>query len=96
MEKWHDEQKMRIIEMYSKAVKELSVLRLKAESLAFANVQSELAQQDFLNGKIDAGELSQIKSIQMNLLESYEQTRSELNKALLQLEVLSKTKLLNR
>ena len=26
----------------------------------------------------------------MNLLESYEQTRSELNKALLQLEVLSK------
>lgn len=96
MEKWHDEQKMRIIEMYSKAVKELSVLRLKVESLAFANVQSELAQQDFLNGKIDAGELSQIKSIQMNLLESYEQTRSELNKALLQLEVLSKTKLLNR
>jgi len=96
MEKWHEEQKIRIIEMYTKAVKELSVLRLKAESLSFANAQSALAQNDFVNGNIETGELSQIKSIQMNALESYEQTRSELNKALLQLEVLSKTKILNR
>ena len=96
MEKWHDEQKIRIIEMYTKAVKELSVLRLKAESLSFANAQFELAQQDFLNGNIQAGDLGQIKSMQMNSLESYEQTRSELNLALLQLEVLSKTRILNR
>jgi len=96
MEKWHDEQKLRIIEMYTKAVKELSVLRLKAESLSFSNAQFALAQQNFLNGNIEAGELSQIKRIQMDALESYEQTRSELNKAILQLEVLSKTKILNR
>lgn len=96
MEKWHDEQKIRIIEMYTKAVKELSVLKLKAEALSFANIQFELAQQDFLNGKVEAGELRLIKSNQMNALESYEQTRSELNQALLKLEVLSKTKILNR
>ncbi|MPN13912.1 hypothetical protein SDC9_161238 [bioreactor metagenome] len=96
MEKWHDEQKLRIIEMYTKAVKELSVLKLKAESLSFANTQFELAQQDFLNGNIRAGELSQIKSIQTDALETYENTRAELNKALLQLEILSKTKILNR
>ena len=96
MEKWHDDQKMKIIEVYTKAVKELSVLRLKAESLSFANTQFDIAQYEFLNGNIDTGALSQIKSIQMNALESYEQTRSELNKALLQLEVLSKTKILNR
>ena len=96
MEKWHDEQKLKIIEMYTKAVKELSVLKLKAESLSFANAQFELAQQDFLNGNIEVGNLGQIKSMQMNALESYEQTRSELNRALLQLEILSKTKILNR
>ncbi|MFA5651680.1 MAG: TolC family protein [Proteiniphilum sp.] len=96
MEKWHDEQKLKIIEMYTKAVKELSVLKLKAESLSFTNAQFTLAQQDFMNGKIDAGGLSQIKSMQMNSLESYEQTRAELNRALLQLEILSKTKILNR
>lgn len=95
MEKWHDEQKLRIIEKYTKAVKELSVLKLKAESLSFANARFELAQQDFLNGKIEAAELSQSKSIQMTALESYEQTRAELNLALLQLEVLAKTKILN-
>lgn len=96
MEKWHDDQKMKIIEMYTKAIKELSVLRLKAESLSFANTHFDLSKQNFLNGNIDAGELSQIKTIQMDALESYEQTKSELNKALLQLEILSKTKILNR
>lgn len=96
MEKWHEEQKIRIIEMYTKAVKELSVLRLKAEALSFANTHFELSQRNFLNGNLDTGALNQIKSTQMDALESYEQTRSELNKALLQLEVLSKTKILNR
>ena len=96
MEKWHEEQKIRIIEMYTKAVKELSVLRLKAESLSFANTYFELSQHNFINGNIDSGELNQIKAMQMDALESYEQTRSELNKALLQLEILSKTKILNR
>ncbi len=96
MEKWHDEQKLKIIEMYTQAVKELSVLKLKAESLSFANVRFELAQQDFLNGKLEAGSLSQIKDMQMDALESYEQTRAGLNRALLQLEVLAKTKILNR
>jgi len=95
MEKWHDEQKLKIIEMYTKAVKELSVLRLKAESLSFANAHYELSQKKFLNGNLDSGELNQIKAMQMDALESYEQTRSELNKALLQLEILSKTKILN-
>lgn len=96
MEKWHDEQKLRIIEMYTKAVKELSVLKIKAEALSFANTQFELAQQDFLNGNLKAGELSQIKIMQTDALETYETTRAELNKALLQLEVLSKTKIVNR
>lgn len=96
MEKWHDEQKLKIIEMYTQAVKELSVLKLKAESLSFANTRFELAQQDFLNGKLEAGSLSQIKDMQMDALESYEQTRASLNRALLQLEVLAKTKILNR
>lgn len=96
MEKWHEEQKIRIIEVYTQAVKELSVLKLKAESLSFANAQFQLVQQDFLNGHIDAGELSKNKITQMDALETYESTRAELNKALLQLEVLSKTKILNR
>lgn len=82
--------------MYTKAVKELSVLKLKAESLSFANTHFELSQQSFINGNIGSGELNQIKLMQTDALESYEQTRSELNRALLQLEIMSKTKILNR
>jgi outer membrane protein TolC len=96
MEKWHDEQKLRIIEMYTKAVKELAVLKLKTESLTFANAQYMEGEQDFLNGHLTAVELSVIKSRQMSALETYEDTKAELNKALLQLEVLSKTRILNR
>lgn len=96
MEKWHDDQKLRIVDMYTKAVKELSVLKLKLEALAFSNAQYRIAEQDFLNGKIEAGDLSQIKSMQTDALETYENTRAELNKALLQLEILSKTKIINR
>lgn len=95
MEKWHDEQKLRIIEVYTTAIKELSVLKLKTESLTFANAQYMEAEQDFLNGRLSAVELSVIKSRQMSALETYEDTKAELNKALLQLEVLSKTKILN-
>lgn len=96
IEKWHDEQKLRIIEMYTKGIKELSVLKLKIEALSFANAQYRTASQDFINGKIDTDTLSRIKKMQTDALESYEETRSELNKALLQLEVLSKTKIINR
>ena len=72
------------------------MLRLKAEALSFANTHFELTQRKFINGNTDTSELNTIKALQMDALESYEQTRSELNKALLQLEILSKTKILNR
>ena len=62
MEKWHDDQKMKIIEVYTKAVKELSVLRLKAESLLPIPISNLPAE--FLNG--NSGDLNQIKSMQMD------------------------------
>lgn len=96
MEKWHDEQKLRIIEVYTAAIKELAVLKLKAEALAFANAQYMEGERDFLNGRITSVELSVIKSRQMNSLETYENTKAELSKALLKLEVLSQTKIINR
>ncbi|MDD4514740.1 TolC family protein [Massilibacteroides sp.] len=94
IEKWHDEQKLRIIEMYTKAQKELAVLKIKAESVTMANAQYQAAEQDFLNGKIEIDELNQRKSIESDALETYENTKAELNKALLQLEILSKTKII--
>lgn len=94
VEKWHDEQKIRIIELYTKAQKELTVLKIKAESVTMANAQYQAAEQDFLNGKIGIDALNSRKSIESNALETYENTKAELSKALLQLEILSKTKII--
>lgn len=94
IEKWHDEQKIRIIEMYTKAQKELAVLKIKAESVTMASAQYKAAEQEFLNGKIEIDALNQRKRIESDALETYENTKAELNKALLQLEILSKTKLI--
>ncbi len=96
IEKWHDEQKLRIIVVYTQAIKELSLLKFKTESLTFANAQFELSTNDFRNGNIKAGELSAIKKMQTDALENYEETRSQLNRSLLQLEVLTKTKIINK
>ncbi|MDD3062880.1 MAG: TolC family protein [Massilibacteroides sp.] len=94
IEKWHDEQKIRIIEMYTKAQKELAVLKIKAESVTMANAQYQAAEQDFLNGKIEIYVLNQRKRIESDAMETYENTKAELNKALLELEVLSKTQII--
>lgn len=94
IEKWHDEQKLRIIEMYTKAQKELAVLKIKAESVTIANAQYQAAEHDYLNGKIEIDELNQRKKIESDAMETYENTKAELNKALLQLEILSKTQII--
>lgn len=96
IEKWHDEQKIRIIEVYTQVMKELSVLKLKSETLSFANAQFEVTANDFKNGNVKIGELNTVKKIQTDALDSYEETRAQLNRNLLQLEVLSKTKIINK
>lgn len=96
IEKWHDEQKIRIIEAYTQVIKELSVLKLKLESLSFANGQFEVISNDFRNGNVGIGELNTVKLMQANALESYEETRGLLARSILQLEVLSKTKIINK
>ena len=96
IEKWHDEQKLRIIEVYTQVIKELSVLKLKSENLSFANAQFELYANDFRNGNIKIGELNTVKKIQTDALDSYEETRAQLTRNILQLEVLSKTKIINK
>ncbi len=94
IEKWHDEQKIRIIEIYTQVVKELSVLKTKAETLSFANAQFEVISNDFENGNADISNLNTMKKIQTDALENYQETRSQLNRGILQLEILSKTKII--
>ena len=94
IEKWHDEQKLKIIEMYTLALQSLAILRIKAEALVLADAQYQASQTDFINGQINAAELARLKSIQTTANVEYEQTKAELNNALLQLEVLANVKII--
>ncbi len=96
IDRWQDEQDLKIIEAYTTAVQNLSLLKTMAEAVTLADAQYEVSEADFVNGKIDAQTLSRQKNIQSQIRTTYEQTRGALNSALLRLEVLSKTKIINR
>ncbi len=96
MNSWYDEICLKIIEAYTSAVENLSLLETSARSMVAAKAQYAAAEADFVNGKIDAQTLSRQKSIEGSAIREYEQTRSLLNKALLQLEVLSKTPIISK
>lgn len=96
MNSWYDEICLKIIEAYTSAVENLSLLETSARSMVAAKAQYAAAEADFVNGKIDAQTLSRQKSIEGSAIREYEQTRSLLNKALLQLEVLSKTPIISQ
>ena len=96
MDSWYDEICLKIIESYTMAVQNLALLESSSRSMVAAKAQYTAAEADFINGKIDAQTLSRQKSIENSALREYEQTRSLLNKALLQLEVLSKTPIISQ
>lgn len=91
VERWHDDICLKIIDAYTTAVQYLSLLESSSADMAAAKAQYTFSKTDFINGKIDMQELSRHKSIESTAIREYENARAELNKAILQLEVLSKT-----
>ncbi len=94
-ERWYDEQKIRIIQAYTLSLQFLTVLKAKSETMVLASAQYKIAESDFINGKIDAADLSARKSVESDAIVNYAQTKASLNMYLLQLEVLSNTKIIN-
>lgn len=95
-ERWMDEQKLKIIESYSFALQHLAVLDVKAQAMTLASAQYKMAEIDFANGKIDTAGLGASKSVETNAIVDYQQTKTQLSIALLQLEVLSRTKIISK
>lgn len=91
-----EEIKKEIIVLYSNALSQLNVLKLRSESLVITSAHYEIAEKNFANGTIDSGELSVEKQRQTVSLEQYENTKAELTKNLLILETITQTPILNR
>lgn len=89
-----DELKREIIILYTTATAQLNVLRLRAEALILANTQYAITEKNFSNGSVDSEALSVDKERQSNAIESFENSKFELNKSLMTLEVITHTNIL--
>lgn len=96
VERWYDDLSLKIIDAYTTAVQNLSILQSATEAMVTAKAQYSVSEADFINGVIDAQTLSRQRNIQNVAIREYEETRSNLNNALLRLEVLSHTQIITR
>lgn len=95
-EKLYDELKIRIIEVYTLAVKQLALIKIRSEALILSETEFEMSRNDFVNGKITVQELNSKKSSYSAVIIEYEEMRAQLNNALLQLEILTKTSIISK
>ncbi len=90
----HEELQREIIQLYVTASSQLNILKLRAEAIILATAQYEITEKDFASGTVDSGTLSTEKEKQSQAIESFENNKSELNKSLMTLEVITHTKFL--
>ncbi len=96
IEKWYDEQRLRIVQEYTMAQQYLALLKVKSEAATVATAQYKISELDFMNGKADAAALSRQKSMQTNAITELEQLKASLYSTLLRLEILASIKIINR
>lgn len=91
-----EEIKKEIVQLYATATAQLNVLRLRAESLILSGVQYSIVEKDFTNGRVDSGVLSTEKEKQAIAQERFENSKFELTKSLMILEIITYTPILRK
>lgn len=95
-ELWYDEHKMRIIELYTKAIEMSNSLRYAVELFSVSDAQYQLAQKDYVLGVITAQGLNVAKAQQVTALLQVERVKAELNSAILKMEIMSGVAIINK
>lgn len=80
-----------IIELYCVILEKMSTLANASQSMVIAQAQYSFAESEFANNRIDIEALYRSKSFESTARNDYELNKSELNKALLTLEIISCT-----
>ena len=91
-----EELKREIIQLYVTANAQLNTLKLRAEAVVLETAQYEITEKDFTNGIIESKDLSTQKSTQSNAIETYENSKAELNKSLMILEVITHSTIIKK
>ena len=93
---WYDNQKVKIIELYTKAQELLGNLKYVIEQNILAETQYEISQKDYIMGAITAQDLNTSKGQQVQAFMQLEKVKAELKSSILQLELLSSVKIINK
>lgn len=91
-----EEIKREIIQLYATATAQLNVLKMRAEALVLANIQYEIIEKDFTSGSVDSSVLAVEKDRQSQTRERFENSKFELTKSLMILEVITRTPMLRK
>ena len=93
---WYDEQRVKIIGLYLIAMEMINNLNYVIEQAVIADEQYKIAQKDYIMGTTTAQSLNVAKGMQVQSYVQMERVKSELKRAVLQLEILSNTKIINK
>lgn len=93
---WFAQQKLLIIDAYTTAMAAITMLPNKFEAFAIANAQFGLAEQQFIQGKIDGVALFNQKNAQVQAKEALEETRKVIISSIMKLEIHANTKILKK
>lgn len=85
-----------ILEAYNEVVKNLSILKVKAEAVALYDAQMQVSENNFINGRIDIISLSLERARRSDAVVRYQESRAELHNAVTILEMLTKIKIIQK
>ena len=91
-----EEIKREIVVLYATITSQINILKLRAEALELTKLQYNIVEKDFVNGMATSSNLSVEKERQSNALEAFENSRFELTKSIMILEVVSRTPIINK
>ncbi|MCK9312293.1 MAG: TolC family protein [Bacteroidales bacterium] len=86
--------KIEISETYISAIQHLNTLKIQSESVVLATSDVKMSQVNYLNGNTELAELNYRKTIQTTAVANYENTKAQLNMAILHLEILTNIKII--
>ncbi|MEG0795797.1 MAG: TolC family protein [Odoribacter sp.] len=91
-----EDRQLLILESYNNVIKNLSLLKVRAEAIALYNAQMKISERDFANGRIDIITLSLERSRRATAAVQYEEIKAALYNAVTVLEMLTKVKIIKK
>ncbi|MEG1634565.1 MAG: TolC family protein [Rikenellaceae bacterium] len=83
-----------ILETYNEVIKNIALMKVKAEAVALYNAQMQISERDFVNGRINIIDLSLERSRRADAIIKYEESKASLHNAVTILELLTKIKII--